>query len=360
MRSYNFRCSIIKENGAAVNPLEDLRPFPALRVQQKVVFAAGWRSNSCRFQGIALMSSLRTSWIAGLLLLLPLAPLVQARQPAGKNGQSGLAGQAEQNEQAGRALPEIRQIMREVQDHQKQLEKVRENYTFSSLQTTQDIDSKGQVKKTETEESEEFYVNGHPIGRLVKKDGKPLDGQAQEKETERVTKLVEKAQQTPPDQPLNAQAITVGKVLEMMDVRNPRRETFRGRPTIIFDFIGRKDANTHGLAQNLSKTLQGTMWVDEADRQIAHLEVRFIDNFDVGGGLFARIEKGSSFYFDQALVNGEVWLPVGGEGTIQARILLVKGIRQHGTERDYDYKRFHVEAEQLKDAKIVPENKPPQ
>jgi hypothetical protein len=100
------------------------------------------------------------------------------------------------------------------------------------------------------------------------------------------------------------------------------------------------------------------MWVDEADRQIAHLEVRFIDNFDVGAGLFARIEKGSSFYFDQALVNGEVWLPVGGEGTVQARVLLFKTVRQHGTERDYDYKRFHVETEQQKDAKVVVEKKP--
>src|SRR5664279_1505770 len=30
-------------------------------------------------------------------------------------------------------LPDVRQLMREVQDHQKQLEKVRETYTYSSL-----------------------------------------------------------------------------------------------------------------------------------------------------------------------------------------------------------------------------------
>ena len=283
------------------------------------------------------------------LILLPPVPAL-AEQSAGLPGQHG---------QAAAPLPEIRQLIREVQDHQKQLEKVRENYTYSSLQTTQDIDTNGQVKKTQTEEYEEFYANGHVIGRLVKKDGKPLDDHDQQKETERVTKLVEKAQQTPSDQPLHSQSITVGKVLEMMDVRNPRRQTFRGRPTIVFDFVGRKDAQTHGLAQDLSKKLQGTMWVDEADRQIAHLEARFIDNFNVDGGLLARIEKGSSFYFDQGLVNGEVWLPVGGEGTIQARVLLVKGIRQHGSERDYDYKRFRVEAEQLKDARVVLDQKPP-
>jgi hypothetical protein len=35
----------------------------------------------------------------------------------------------------------------------------------------------------------------------------------------------------------------------------------------------------------------------------------------------------------------------------------VKGIRQHVTERDYDYKRFRVDTQQPKDAKVVPEKK---
>jgi hypothetical protein len=286
------------------------------------------------------MHVIRILCLAGFMTSLIQAPLGQAP------------------EAANAPLPDIHELVREVHEHQKQLEKVRENYTYSSLQTTQDIDGKGHAKKTETQEFEEFFANGHQIGRMVKKDGKPLDGNEEQKETERVTKLVEKAEKTPPDQQLNGQNVTMGQVLEMMDVRNPRRETYRGRPTILFDFVGRKDAKTHGLAQDLSKTLKGTMWVDESDREIAHLEVTFIDNFNVGGGLLARIEKGSSFYFDQALVNGEVWLPVGGEGTIQARVLLLKGIRQHGTERDYDYKRFHVETQQSKDAQALPEGKP--
>jgi hypothetical protein len=296
-----------------------------------------------------LKRSFRIAKFEGFMPFLLLFHLALGQQSAGQSGQAW---------QATAPLPEIRQLMREVQEHQKQLEKVRENYTYTSLETTQDIDGGGQVKKTETEEYEQFYVNGHPVGRRIKKDGKPLDDSDQQKETERVTKLVEKAQNTPPDQPLIEHAISVSQVLEMMDVRNPRRETFRGRPTIVFDFIGRKDAKTHGLAQDLSKKLQGAMWVDEADRQIAHLEARFIDNFDIGAGLLARIERGSAFYFDQALVNGEVWLPVGGEGTIQARILLLKTIRQHGTERAYDYKRFRVETEQQKDTKVAPEKKP--
>ena len=285
-----------------------------------------------------------------ILLLLPVAPI---------SGQSP-------------ALPDIRELMRQVMEHQKELEKTRESYTYSSLHTAQDIDAKGQVKKTETEEAEDFCVNGHIIERTVKKNGRPLDDGDQQKETERVTKLVEKAEKTPPGQPLEGPTISVSRLLEIMDLRNPRRLIFRGRPAIVFDFIGRKDARTHGLAEDASKKLQGTVWIDEADRQVAHLEVSFNDNFRVAAGLLANIQKGSYFWFDQAPVshlrsqeqpsgtsgNDELWLPTGGEGTMQARVLLVKNLREHITERDYDYKRFTVDAQQAKNAKVSPSVKP--
>jgi hypothetical protein len=259
---------------------------------------------------------------------------------------------------AGAPLPDIRQLMKEVHEHQKQLDKVRENYTYSVSKMVQEIDTKGQVSKTETQEIEVFFVNGHEIWQVVKKEGKPLTDEEQKKETGRVTKLVEKAEKTPPDQPLEGHVISISRVLEIMEVRNERRESYRGRAAIVFDFAGRKDAETHGLAEDASKKLQGTMWVDEADRQVAHLDVAFNDNFRVAGGVVATIQKGSNFHLDQAKVNGEIWLPTGTEGSMQARVLLVKGIRQHFTERDYDYKRFHAEAQQGKDAKVVVENKP--
>jgi hypothetical protein len=298
------------------------------------------------------MPKARTTLLSGLLL----AMLAQA-----------LAGQ-----QAGsRPLPDIRQFMQEVQAHQRQLDKVRESYTYSTLETIQDIDSNGKVTKTETVEQEDFFVNSHVIARTVKKNGKPLSDHDRQKETDRVVKLVEKAEKTPPGQPLEGPTISIGRLLDIMNVRNPRRESYRGRPTIVFDFVGRKDAKTHGLVEDASKKLQGSIWIDEGDRQVAHLEVSFMDNFRVAGGIFASVQKGSNFHFDQSPVNhlsdkdsspgaasGDgLWLPTGGEGTMQARVLMLKNVRQHFVERDYDYKRFHVDAQQTKDAKVMPEKK---
>jgi hypothetical protein len=254
---------------------------------------------------------------------------------------------------AGGPLPDPRQLMRDVVAHQKQLETIRESYTYSSLLTVQDVDSAGKVTKTESFENEDFFVNGHVIRRAVKKNGQPLKDHDQQKETERVTKLVEKAEKTPPSEPLEGQSISISRVLEIMDVGTPRRETFRGRPTIVFDFVGRKDARTHGFAEEASKKLKGTIWIDEADREVAHLEVVFYDNFHIAGGLVANVQKGSNFRFDQAPVDGGLWLPTGGEGNVQARIVLVKSMRQHVTERNYDYKRFKVDAQQNKDAQVL-------
>ncbi|MDR3741458.1 MAG: hypothetical protein P4L40_20770 [Terracidiphilus sp.] len=240
--------------------------------------------------------------------------------------------------------------MLEVQAHQHQLDALRENYTYAAYETVEDLDGNGHVNKAETTEKEDFFVNGHLIERIVKKGGKPLAGHDLDKETERVTKLVEKAEKTPRDQPLEGQTVSVGRLLEIMDVRNARRVDLHGRATIVFDFVGRKSAKTHGMVEDASKKLQGTIWIDEAGKQVAHMDVNFVDNFHVAGGLFANIQKGSNFRFDQSLVNGELWLPTAAEATVQARVLLLKNVRQHFVEHDADYKRFRVET-QSKDTK---------
>src|SRR5579863_9645585 len=73
-------------------------------------------------------------------------------------------------------LPAIRELMQQVQEHQKQLDKIRENYTYTSYQVVQDLDANGQVKKTESSEFEDFFVNGHVIERKVKTSDKALSG----------------------------------------------------------------------------------------------------------------------------------------------------------------------------------------
>lgn len=256
-------------------------------------------------------------------------------------------------------IPDIRQLMVDVMKHQREMDSVRENYTYHSTVLTEELDSAGRVTKTSTEDVDTFFVNSHRIERTVKRAGRPLDGHDLEKEDERVKKLVEKAQTVPPGQALEGpnQTVTITQLLDIMQVTHPRRVMYKDRPTIVFDFAGRRDAKTHGLAEDASKKLAGTLWIDEKDKEVSRMEAHFTDNFHVGAGLLANIQKGSSFYFDQSLVNNEVWLPTGGEFRVNARVLLLKSVREHVIEHDANYEKFSVQDVPGKTATVVGEKK---
>ncbi len=278
--------------------------------------------------------------------------LLSTEFAAGAQASAKQAKPAAVAKESAKPIPDLRTLMQQVEAHQKELEKIRENYTYREETVTETLNGHGKVTKTESEQDEVFFVNGHEIDRAVEKNGKPLSEHEANREQSHVTKLVEKAQQTPTGQSVQNpnQTITVGQMLEVMQVSNPRRTMYNGRSTLEFDVAGRHDAKTHGMAEGALKKIAGSIWIDEQDRQVAHLDIRFTDNFHVGGGLLANIQKGSEFRFDQGQVNGEIWLPMSSEGHLDGRALMLMGFRLHITVRDWDYKRFHVDAEQEKSA----------
>jgi hypothetical protein len=249
-------------------------------------------------------------------------------------------------------IPDSATLLKEVAEHQRQVDKVRENYTWHETVVTRLLDKNGRVKKTESEEDEIFFVNTHEIDRTIKKDGKDLTPDEQKKEQDRVMKSVDKAQKTPPGQFLDKNTVSITQILGLMKASNPRREVIDGRSTIAFDFTGDPHAKTHGVAEDASKKISGTLWVDEQDREVRRLTARFDDNFHLGFGLFS-VGKGSNFTFSQKLVNNELWLPVDAQAHVVAHAIGVIGYRADVSITDADYQRFHAQAEQVPGASVV-------
>lgn len=249
-------------------------------------------------------------------------------------------------------LPDVPTLMKQVEEHQHKLDKVRENYTYHETVVTHELDKKGNIKKNESEEHDVFFVNGHEINRKIEKNGKELSADDQKKEQARVEKAVDKAAKTPPGQSLDKDEVSVSRLLQIMKVSNPRREQMDGRSVIAFDFTGDPHAKTHGMAEDASKKLSGTMWVDENDRQVRRMIARFDDNFHLGFGLFS-VGKGSTFTFDQKLVNNELWLPTDAQIHIIAHAIGVIGWRGDIAVTDNDYQKFHADAQQQPGATVV-------
>jgi hypothetical protein len=241
-------------------------------------------------------------------------------------------------------MPEPEALAREIEAHQRKLDEIRENYTFHEVTLTDELDQKGTVKSTDTEESDVFYVNGYRVARLLKKNGRELNEKESKSEQARINKLVTEHMKEPPGHSFNRRGENAGvsQILPLMTISNPRRLSLNGRTTLAYDFIGNRHAKAHGMAENAARKITGTVWIDETDRQVARLEARFDDTFRIGGGFLASIQKGTSLIFEQSRISQELWMPSVSEIHLAARELLLKGVRQNIHIKDSDFRRFDI------------------
>ena len=256
-------------------------------------------------------------------------------------------------------LPDLKQLFAEIDVNQKAIDKVKENYT--GRRSTEEIqyDSFGKVTKDERREETFFYLDGEEISTLVGKDGKPLSDDEQRKENERVQKRIAKHQEEKQHKEQKEEkAKEQGKeekadkdsddpdiesFLRACEFVNPRRERFRGQDVLVFDFEGNPEYKPKNLEERVVQQLAGVVWVDEKAHDVARLEAYFVKDVKFAGGLLANLQKGTSFVFEQAYLNNEVWLPTYDEAHVGVRVLLLKGFKVNEVTRYSDYHRFNIE-----------------
>jgi hypothetical protein len=252
-------------------------------------------------------------------------------------------------------LPDLKVLFKEIDDNQKAIDKIKENYAGSQVEEETEFEGDGRVKKREVHEYTFFYFNGDEITTLVKKDGKPLSDEEQKKENEKTQKRIaeiqkredkkgtkeEKAKEEKKDEDSDEPGIEV--FLRACQFVNPRRERFRGQDVLVFDFEPNPEFKPHKLVEKVVQKLAGVVWIDEKAHDVARLEAYFTGDMKLAGGLLANLQKGTSFVYEQAFVNNEVWLPTYLEAHVGVRVLLVKGFKVGVVTRYSDYKRFNVE-----------------
>jgi hypothetical protein len=245
-------------------------------------------------------------------------------------------------------LPDIAELMHEVEAHQKASEAVQKDYLYHEVAVAQENDGHGGVKKTETNEYDVFWLNGVEVQKLVRKDGKELTADEQKKESERIDKEVAKARERRSKADAKGQEtdsqgheeVTVSRFLELGKFTNPRRVKVNGRDTIAVDYEGDPKAKTRNRFEDVIRDLAGTIWVDEEDRTISRIEGRFLRPFKVGGGLVVNIKQDTSFAMEQRKINDEVWLPSRIDGKGAARALLFISFNGSIQVVDSDYRKF--------------------
>jgi len=257
----------------------------------------------------------------------------------------------------GDPLPDITKLLAELQANEDKVENILDTYSYIQKQTSRSIGKDGVVKETGSETNQLSFYKGNRIRRLIEKNGKPLSLKDQEKEDKEVQKRVEEIEKRIAEKEAkggpsneNTRRVSIAEVLRASRLINPRRERMRGRDVIVFDFEPNPEFdynNAKSMLKFFGKTA-GVMWIDEKDKQVARLEAFLADNFNVGGGVVAKLRKGASFVIEQERINDEIWLPAVADINMSIRVLLLKGIDINQVVKSYDYKKFATEVEGAK------------
>jgi hypothetical protein len=251
-------------------------------------------------------------------------------------------------------LPDLKELFIKIDNNQKAIDKMKENYAGTKVETTFEYEGNGKPKPPEVKESTFFYLDGEEVSTLVKKDGRPLSDDEKKKEEARVLKQIEELQKQADKKEKKDEKdheegkededeVSMETFLRACQFVNPRRERFRGADVLVFDFEPNVEFKPRTLMEKIITKLGGVIWIDEKALDVARLDAFFVSDVKIAGGLLANVEKGTRIILEQEFVNNEVWLPTYQEVHVDVRFLMVKGIRADESTRYSDYKKFNVQ-----------------
>jgi hypothetical protein len=256
---------------------------------------------------------------------------------------------------------DVAALLREVGRNQALVEKRVSEYAFMQKETDREINSKGEIKKETTKVYEVFPVaNRAPIMRLISENGVALSAERGAKESKRVEEEFLKAER---DRDKNEQRVErrraerqrkraakgeaegnddpeLSQFLRICEFVSPRRELFRGRNAVVFDFRPRPGFKPGNREESLISKLVGVVWIDPIDRQVMRLEARLAESFKMAGGLLLSLRPGAGFVMEQTRMEEGVWLPRLAQVNLSVKVLLFGGGDVNKTLEWSDYKHF--------------------
>src|ERR1700722_20143036 len=250
-------------------------------------------------------------------------------------------------------LPDLKELFTKIDNNQKAIDKMKENYAGTKVETTFEYEGNGKPKPPEVKESTFFYLDGDEVSTLVKKDGQLLSEDERKKEEARVLKQIEELEKRADKKEKKDEKdheegkddedeVSMETFLRACQFVNPRRERFRGADVLVFDFEPNVEFKPHTLMEKIITKLGGVIWIDEKALDVARIDAFFVSDVKIAGGLLANVEKGTRIILEQEFVNNEVWLPTYQEVHVDVRFLMVKGIRADESTRYSDYQKFNV------------------
>ncbi|HEX4311946.1 MAG TPA: hypothetical protein VHZ25_18090 [Acidobacteriaceae bacterium] len=251
-------------------------------------------------------------------------------------------------------LPNATELLQRAIANEAKLSAQQEKYECRVTDEGTETDSKGNVKKTDTEVKEQFYVNGVEVDRTLAKNGKDLTPEQTQKEDERVMKkTVKYSDQTTAKKETDKENRQLQEMMAAMSLANGRREIDGGRSVLNYDIVPNPKFQAKNLNQRFAQVMAGRISIDEETGEPIDVNIRSTQDLKIAGGMLANLHKGFWIHMhDHAQPDG-VWLTdlVEGSGDARAALFLHPYFRFRETTGDCHL--YSATANQVGPAKAV-------
>src|SRR3954471_4295297 len=207
--------------------------------------------------------------------------------------------------QAPRPLPDRATFFKATQDNLARARREQGRYAYKERRTELHANPFGKIG-TEGERVTAVTPGEEPgviYRTLLEKDGVAVADAKPERQDRR-----DRSQSRP----------AIADVVNTLNLVMERRESRDGRDTIVVTFSPKPDARPETREGRLAKIFKGTIWIDEAAREVLRIEGTTIDSMTYGFGMVARLNKGTKVTVVREPVDGRIWLPTSirfsGEG----------------------------------------------
>ena len=256
-----------------------------------------------------------------------------------------------------RPLPELHPFLQQVRAHLQPDDERQVGYAFTYTERRVKFDSNGKAGSIAVKVTESYpgFAPGEPRwDRVIEEDGHRVpEATLQKKDDERqkeaeafARKLKDPAERArlrrEREQDHREARERIDDVFRVYDIAMLGRESLEGHDTIVVSLTPRPNASPRTREGGWMKAFKGKAWLSESDYELVRLDVEAVDPVSIGLGLVARMNKGTTASFSRRKVDGETWLPARAEYRYNARILLLKAMREGGTVDFSNYRRFSV------------------
>lgn len=130
--------------------------------------------------------------------------------------------------------------------------------------------------------------------------------------------------------------MVIDDVVNTLQFDVARRELVGGKPTIVVVFTPKPNARPTTKEGRLAKVFKGSLWIDEASRELTHLNAVATDDVSFGG-FVAKVYEGTEAFVARQQIEPGVWMPTKLTLTGEFRALFRRAKIDHVVEW-FDYR----------------------